>query len=581
MRKIEERCQFTMKDNTKSIGVLAFLAIFFILLILLTIFVVLLFVFHDEVNNLHIKRDEKLFKLSIIHFNDFHSRFEEIDENSSPCKGNNCVGGIARMTSVIKKLKDKRENSIVLNAGDNFEGTFWYYLFKSNVTSEFLNLIPVDASVIGNHDFANKLNGLVPFVKSLKFPVVLTNIDVEHEPRLKDLFKKSIILERDGRKIGIIGIIYREVSSTTITTGNLKFLDEAQAIRNEATLLRQKGVNIIIVLSHCGIDRDREIALETGDFVDIIVGGHSHSFLYTSKNGYIPSNDVPIESYPLVISPKSGKNRKVLIVQAFAFTKYVGDLTIYFNEKGHVKYYEGNPILISNEISKDPEVEKRLIPWRDEVNKITSTNIGVTEIDLLHDEQCRSEECLLGNFVCDSFIHETKRAFIQHNISAAIIHAGGLKGNLMKGNITVGDVLNLFPYSDTLDIVILKGETLFELFEHAISRSWNEDKFIGAYMLQVSGFQLTFNITKPLGERLQKLQIRSNISEDFEEVNVYQSYTLIIPSFLANGGDGFTMISTSKLNHTVGLLDVDVMRKSIERNSPISVRIDGRIVVLK
>lgn len=574
-----------MKDNTKSIGVVAFLSTFFILLLTVTIIVVLLFTFHEEINNNNdeLKKDEKLFKLSIIHFNDFHARFEEIDERAMPCnssRGDKCLGGIARLTTVIKELKDKRENSIVLNAGDNFHGTYWDYLLKSNVTSEFLNFLPIDAIGVGNHEFINGISELVSFITLLRAPVVITNVDDRHEPTIQNLYKKSIIIEREGRKIGIIGIIHREVSSKT-STGNLKFLDEVQAIRNEATSLRQKGVNIIIVLSHSGIERDREMALETGDFVDVIVGGHSHSFLYYSIDGKNPSSETPVASYPLVITPRSGKNRKVLIVQAFAFSKYVGDLTVYFNEAGHVKYYEGNSVFVSNEIEKDSYVEERLIPWRHEVEKIASQIIGVTEIDLLNDELCRRDECLLGNFVCDAFLHESEQAFPQFDISAAILHAGGLKGSLATENITVGNTLNLFPFSDTLDIVSVKGATLFELFEHGMSRSWKENEFIGAYMLQVSGFQLTFNISKTVGERLQTLLIRSNGYGEYEQINIHKVYTLIIPSYLAQGGDGFTMILTNKLSHHTGILDVEIIRNYIEKYPTINVKLDKRIVVLK
>ena len=124
----------------------------------------------------------------------------------------------------------------------------------------------------------------------------------------------------------------REVSEIA-NVDKLKFTNEIDAIRNESTMLRQKGANIIIVLSHCGLDRDRVIAHECGDYVDVIVGGHSHSFLFTPANvAAARVNDRPDGPYPFVLTPKSGKDRKVLIVHASAFTKYVGDLRVYFNK---------------------------------------------------------------------------------------------------------------------------------------------------------------------------------------------------------------------------------------------------------
>lgn len=572
----------TSKQERK-VGIATFFAIFFVSLTLITIGVVTFLVFYEEKISIPPPVDNNLFKLSIIHFNDFHARFEEVNEWGNQCnvqQDSVCIGGMARMSTVVKQLARKHENTIVLDAGDNFQGTFWYTVFRYNVTSHFLNLLPVDATVIGNHEFAHGVEGIVPYIKSLQSPVVIANMNDSNEPTMQDLTRKSIIIERGGRKIGIIGAIYREVSTNSIT-GKLKFTDEVTAIRTEATKLRQKGANIIIVLSHCGIERDREIAKESGDYVDIIVGGHSHSFLYSSSDGQSPGVVEPIDDYPIIAIPRSGSNRKVLIVQALAFTKFVGFLTVYFNDEGHVKYYEGNPIYNSANIEKDAAIENELIPWRKELEKITAEVIGKSAVDMLHGDQCRIGECLLGNLVTDAFLQQTRIAFPSIRIAAAIVHAGGMRGSLGRGNITFGDILTLFPFTNTVDVVELEGRVLIDVFEHSISRSWFEDRFIGAYMLQVSGFQLSFNISKPVGKRLQTIRIRSMENDVYEIVEPQRFYTLTMPSFLSQfGGDGFTMIPTTKRNHHVGLLDVDLMKTFVEENDVVSSKIENRINVL-
>lgn len=161
------------------------LLLFVTFLVLLTAIIVLFTIyFNVEEENLH--ESNNLFELSIIHFNDFHARFDEISPKTLlPCAYNNteelCIGGIARMKTVIDSLISKRSNAIVLNAGDNFQGTFWYNLLRHNVTSFFLNLLPIDAHVLGNHEFAHGIEGLKPFLKSLISPVVLANIDYQYQ----------------------------------------------------------------------------------------------------------------------------------------------------------------------------------------------------------------------------------------------------------------------------------------------------------------------------------------------------------------------------------------------------------------
>ena len=351
------------------------------------------------------QKEIDLFELTIIHINDFHARFEETNERSFPCRADNiCIGGLARTKTIVDRLRAKHKNTIFLNAGDNFQGSFWYNLLRYNVTSYFLNMFKADATVIGNHEFAHRVGGLIPFMKMLKSPIVVANLNDDHEPQIQGLYKKSIIVERKGKKIGIIGVIFRETGDVA-NVGNLKFTDEIIAIQEEATILRKQGVNIIIVLSHCGLERDRKIAMETGNYVDVIVGGHSHSFLYTKTDSITPGPDNPVGPYPIVITPKTNTDRKVLIVQASAFTKYVGALTVYFNAQGHVKYYDGRPIFLSHDVLKDPKIEKELIPWRESVDRLGNRLIGNTNVNLLN-EGCRHGECLLGNFATDSFVQE-------------------------------------------------------------------------------------------------------------------------------------------------------------------------------
>lgn len=148
--------------------------------------IILIAIFTEE----NLRDNRELFELSIIHFGDLHARFDEINEISLlPCDKNeeSCIGGIARMKTFIDFLISKRKNAIVLNAGDNFQGTIWHNLLRSNVTSHFLNLLPIDVNVLGNHEFDHGIDELLPLIKSLYSPVVLANLDDEQQVNFREL----------------------------------------------------------------------------------------------------------------------------------------------------------------------------------------------------------------------------------------------------------------------------------------------------------------------------------------------------------------------------------------------------------
>lgn len=139
------------------------------------------------------------------------------------------------------------------------------------------------------------------------------------------------------------------------TTENLRFFNESDTIRHEATLLREQGVNIIIVLSHCGLDVDYKIARETAPFIDVIVGGHTHSFMYNIENGVDalgPDKHKIEDTYPAVVETQDG--HRVIIVQASSRLKYVGDLTVYFTNDGKIADWDhdSGPIYLDDHIEQ-------------------------------------------------------------------------------------------------------------------------------------------------------------------------------------------------------------------------------------
>lgn len=151
--------------------------------------------------------------------------------------------------------------------------------------------------------------------------------------------------------------------------------------------------------SHCGLEVDREIAKHGGP-IDIIVGGHSHSFLYSGENP--PGPDRAVDTYPAIEKNEAGDD--VLIVQASAYTKYLGDITLYFDDAGKVQRYEGAPIFLGNDVVPDPDIVAELAPWKEAIDVIQNRVVGSTKFDV-SSNRCYSRECGMGSLTADVYAY--------------------------------------------------------------------------------------------------------------------------------------------------------------------------------
>lgn len=516
---------------------------------------------------------EGLYNLDIIHYNDFHARFEETAVEFPTCRFNNdsCLGGFSRLFKKIELLRKEKPESILLNAGDSFQGTYWYSLLKWNVTQEFMNLLPHDAHAIGNHEFDDGPQGLAPYLKALKAPVVAANMDTSKETILQGLYKPHIIVERKKRRIGIIGLITPDTKILS-SAGNVEFTDPREAMKREAKELNDKGVDIIIVLSHCGLEVDKELARDYGEYVDIIVGGHSHSLLW---NGPAPSGESVADPYPVFIETNTKKKHKVLIVQASAFTKYMGSLTVAFDFRGDYVKWEGGPIFLNRSVPEDENIKARLAPYAEIVHKAEEEVIGesLTTLDF---ESCVSGECALGDILADAMTEFAKSQQPEYNYMS-FIQRGNIKSSIPRGKITKGVIFELLPFNDKIQSFELPGSAILKALERGVSSAWEIKPFKGPYVLQVSGLQVTYDISQPEGKRVTSVFVGKGKSDVRLKADEY--YHVIAPAYLANGGDGFTMFNNDKRNVKIIGKDQKVLESYIQKHSPINVSTDGRIVV--
>ncbi|XP_063227371.1 apyrase-like isoform X2 [Bacillus rossius redtenbacheri] len=526
----------------------------------------------------------QLFELSVVHMNDFHARFEETSWSSGSCEAAPCVGGVARLYSAATELLASRPNAVFLNAGDNYQGTLWYTLFKWRLTLHFMNRLPHDAMTLGNHDFDDKLDGLVPFLQGFQYPVVVCNIDDSEEPRIQGLYNKSVVLKRGGRLVGVVGYITTTTKESS-KPEKLRFLDEVESVRQEAARLKAAGVDIIIGLSHAGITKDLEVAARVPD-IDLIVGGHSHTLLYT---GTPPGGDVAAGPYPLVVTQASGK--RVPVVQAYAFSKYLGNLTVLFDEQGEPVSWSGAPILMDSSVPQDTGILKEMEPWKAKVAQVGDEQVGRTKVLLdASDSICARGECNLGNMLAQAMVEE----YVDHAeegtwtyAAIAIMNSGGFRSSIeetQNGVITMTDLMTCQPFLNTVDTVELQGRHLLLMLEHSVSRQLNYTGlpgYTGSGFLQVSGLQVELDVSRPLGSRVVSVRVLCDACRvpEYLPLQMDKWYRLALSSFLYEGGDGFTMFLQHGRNHSMGRVDIDVYLQYLAKHSPITQGVDGRIVL--
>uniref|UniRef100_A0A1I8PB47 apyrase n=1 Tax=Stomoxys calcitrans TaxID=35570 RepID=A0A1I8PB47_STOCA len=532
----------------------------------------------------NINRDD-LFPLAIVHINDFHARYEPTDPSGGTCGQNEiCIGGYARTVYTVKRLleEQKDKNVVYFNAGDSFQGTLWYNIGRWNVTSQFLNMLPADAMTLGNHEFDHGVEGLVPFLQHIQSPMLVANMDVSKEPSLLGLYQNSTIIERGNRKIGVIGVIL-ETTYDLANTGEVIFLNESLTILEEAAKLKAQGANIIIVLSHCGYDVDQVIAANAGSEIDVIVGAHSHTFLYTGDTP--PGPDKPGGDYPTEVIHASG--HRVLIVQAAAYAKYVGNITVYFDNEGNVVDFEGAPIYMAADVPEDPEVLEAIKPWKEIVDAKGHVIIGHTAVDLLKDP-CDKEECNLGNFFTDALVHAflNLAPYNEENWSLApiaLVNNGGLRVPLHRGNLTYSHMVTMSPFEGTLSAFDLPGEQLLEALEFAVSKIDLDNGITTSVpFLQVAGLKITYDYKRPVNERVVGLKVRCGACRlpSYEPLNKTSLYRIVASNFLLNGGDGFHMLEKHATNIKPYITDLDALLAYTEQVTPIYTGLQGRIKVV-
>ncbi|MES5047401.1 5'-nucleotidase C-terminal domain-containing protein [Rhizobium nepotum] len=508
------------------------------------------------------------YELNILHINDFHSRIESINKFDSTCSAeeegkNECFGGAARLLTAINQTRDalkaQGKNVLLLNAGDNFQGSLFYTTYKGTVEAEVLNAMKFDAMTVGNHEFDDSEDGLAGFLDKVQFPVVTANVVASAASKIGDRVKPSIVLEVGGQKIGIVGAVANDTAELASPGPNITIAEDVAKISEQVQKLKGEGVDKIIALTHVGYPRDLEFIAKIPD-VDVVVGGHSHTLL--------SNTDQKAEGpYPTLVDNPGGY--KVPVVQAGQYSKYLGDLRVVFDDSGMVKESKGDPILIDSSFKPDEATLKRIDELKAPIEALKTKVVGSSEGPIEGDRKvCRVKECSMGNLVADATLARVK----DQGVTIAFANSGGLRSSIDGGDVSMGEVLTVLPFQNTVATFQLKGEDILAALENGVSQI---DDVAGRFM-QVSGLKYSFDRSKPAGSRIVSVEVKEG--EAFVPLDPAKIYIVAANNYVRTGGDGFKVFATNAINaYDFGPNLEEAVAAYITANSPYKPHTDGRI----
>ncbi|MGE0500450.1 MAG: 5'-nucleotidase C-terminal domain-containing protein [Rhizobiaceae bacterium] len=507
------------------------------------------------------------YTLNILHINDWHSRIESNNAFESTCSAEDetegkCFGGAARLVTAIADRRKALEgqNVLLLNGGDNFQGSLFYATYKGKAEAEFLNLMKFDAMTVGNHEFDDGEEALAPFLDEIGFPVLSANVLASHKSKVGDRIKPSIVLEVGGQKIGIIGAVTKDTPEIASPGPDILIADDIAGITAEVERLKAEGVNKIVALTHVGYPRDKELIAKIPG-VDVVVGGHSHSLLSNT-------DDKAAGPYPTMVDNPDGY--KVPVTQAASYSKYLGEFKVVFDDNGVVKEASGDPLLLDKAITPDAAVLARIKELGAPIEELKAKEVSeATDVIDGSRDNCRAKECAMGNLIADAMVDRVK----DQGVSIAIQNGGGIRASIDAGVITMGEVLTVLPFQNTLATFQLTGADLRASIEGGLSEiEEGKGKFP-----QVAGLKYAFDKSvAPNGGRLKSIEVMDNGA--WAPLDDAKTYTIATNNFVRAGGDGYKLFADNAQNaYDFGPSLEQVVADYLAANRPFTPKLDGRI----
>jgi len=448
------------------------------------------------------------------------------------------MGGVLQRKAVIDSVRNAEKFVITVDAGDMVQGSLFFKYFRGDVEYPLMDMTGYDIRVLGNHEFDNGMKDLAEKYRNVRGSRLSANYDFKGTD-LEGVFEPYVIKKIGGRKVGFFGLNIDP--SSLISSKNIEVnFKEVIPVANEVAsyLKHKKKCDLVVAVSHIGYTKsngkttDVELARASHD-IDIIIGGHSHTLIDPAHP----------DKFPSLIQNADGQ--LVRVVQAGKYGYYIGKLTVDLDSIGDADGddFEYELIAVTDRFPEeklDKEMIDFLKPYKEVVDSVNSRVIGKSLYDMRNDSRTGGLPNLTADFGYWYGNHkvDSLRACgvdITH-VDLSVMNVGGIRQNMPCGDITEGQILSTYPFSNHFTIIALKGYDIVEAMKVAAGKGGEA----------VSGNVRV--LTDGSGNFVRMII-------DGEEIDPERTYNLATIDYLAEGNDDMTSLA----NHdTVWIDEVEV-----------------------
>ncbi|MCC7307328.1 MAG: bifunctional metallophosphatase/5'-nucleotidase [Acidobacteria bacterium] len=491
-------------------------------------------------------------KLNVLYTNDLHSHLEPliVPWVSTTRK----VGGFANIATLVKQEKKANPNTVYFDAGDFFAGPYMSMLTKGEAIIDAANSLGLDAACVGNHEYDYGWENAYKQFQLAKFPLLNGNIFVKGTNKLH-WPKPYIIKEVNGIRLGIIGLHEKFAFEDTVAPVMIKGVE----VRDEKVYLRkyikelQPKTDLIVLLIHIGIPGTQSTTGEAD-----VIRNHQHDIDLAKA---VPGVDLMITGHPHSGTPTPIVANGTIIVSTDAYTIELGKLEITYDKKLDkiVDYKNHYGYLYDDEVEDDPQMVSVINKWKDKLKAITDEKVTTVTAPMT---RSYGQSSAMGNMVADSML----AAYPDYDL--AVTNSGGLREDIDPGVVTVGKLISVFPFPNTIVQLEIKGRYLREAFEHGASLTNG--------ILQVSkGVEIEYEETEPVGKRVIECRINGVPLDD------NKTYKVLTSNYLADGGDGFFAFGKADSYKATGVDILDAMVKYLKTFKTYTPNLEERVVSVR
>ena len=487
------------------------------------------------------------FTITILHSNDLHAHEDSFDERGRT------VGGISRIAHLIKTTKKNGKNVLAIDAGDIFQGTPFFETYKGETEIESLNKAGYDIYTIGNHEFDEGSKNLGEKLKAAKFDVISANLDASAVPDLAAVVKPSVVKTIDGQKVAFIGMITPVLNEMAPRLDGVKVKAIGQQwlepLKEEVAKMRKQGINKIVVVSHCGVEQEKEMA-ENIPEIDVVVGGHSHTRL----------------DKPVVVKHADGST--AFVVQTGCYGRALGRLDLTFDGAGNlvVPQSKYRLINITDKVFQDPELQAYLDEKSKPFAALSKTYIAMANGNFDNKFKFHPWDSPIGDLICDALVDSGA----EYGATMALQNRGGIRGPLEQGQVSIQRVREILPFTNKLMVATMKGDALLQVLEKSVSG------MLGARFLDVAGLKFAYEPTKEVGKRVA-FAFAQNKEGQWERVVPNELYRVGVNDFTFTGGEGYDFKDPKDIVDTKLRLST-TMEKYLEKKKQVTPEPPSRII---